>query len=82
MKAVALVEREPCNGELAMNLKLPLACVWRQRGKCPLATGDVLMEIEGLTDVRTNIFIKSNLLNEEDFKSMHGNTKPINSVSK
>lgn len=40
-----------------------------------LAAGDGLMEIEGLTSIYANVFTKSSLLNGEDFKSMHGNTK-------
>ena len=40
-----------------------------------LAAGDGLMEIEGLTSVYTNVVTKSSLLNDEDFTSMHGNTK-------
>ncbi|XP_050232918.1 O-fucosyltransferase 13 isoform X2 [Mercurialis annua] len=40
-----------------------------------LAAGDGLMEIEGLTSVYTNVFIKSALLSGEDFTNMHGNTK-------
>ena len=40
-----------------------------------LAAGDGLMEIEGLTSVYINVVTKSSLLNDEDFTSMHGNTK-------
>ncbi|KAL4607702.1 hypothetical protein ACB092_09G194100 [Castanea dentata] len=40
-----------------------------------LAAGDGLMEIEGLTSVYTNVVTKSSLLSDEDFTSMHGNTK-------
>ncbi|KAJ9179058.1 hypothetical protein P3X46_010882 [Hevea brasiliensis] len=40
-----------------------------------LAAGDGLMEIEGLTSVYTNVYVKSALLSGEDFTSMHGNTK-------
>lgn len=40
-----------------------------------LAAGDGLMEIEGLTSIYGNVVTKSSLLNGEDFKSMHGNTK-------
>ncbi|XP_043723362.1 O-fucosyltransferase 13-like isoform X2 [Telopea speciosissima] len=40
-----------------------------------LAAGDGLMEIEGLTNVYTNVYTKSTLLRGEDFTSMHGNTK-------
>ncbi|XP_042506486.1 O-fucosyltransferase 13 isoform X2 [Macadamia integrifolia] len=40
-----------------------------------LAAGDGLMEIEGLTNVYTNVYTKSILLRSEDFTSMHGNTK-------
>ena len=40
-----------------------------------LAAGDGLMEIEGLTFVYTNVVTKSSLLSDEDFTSMHGNTK-------
>uniref|UniRef100_A0A7N0TGQ6 O-fucosyltransferase family protein n=2 Tax=Kalanchoe fedtschenkoi TaxID=63787 RepID=A0A7N0TGQ6_KALFE len=40
-----------------------------------LASGDGLMEIEGLTSVYTNVYTKSALLSGEDFTSMHGNTK-------
>ncbi|XP_073040092.1 O-fucosyltransferase 13-like isoform X4 [Primulina eburnea] len=40
-----------------------------------LAAGDGLMELEGLTSVYTNVFTKSSLLSDEDFKNMHGNTK-------
>ena len=40
-----------------------------------LAAGDGLMEIEGLTSVYINVVTKSSLLSDEDFTSMHGNTK-------
>ncbi|XP_071901582.1 O-fucosyltransferase 13-like isoform X1 [Coffea arabica] len=40
-----------------------------------LAAGDGLMELEGLTSVYTNAVRKSTLLSDEDFTSMHGNTK-------
>ncbi|KMT00686.1 hypothetical protein BVRB_9g219740 isoform B [Beta vulgaris subsp. vulgaris] len=40
-----------------------------------LAAGDGLMEIEGLTSIYSNVFTKSTLLRDEDFKAMHGNTK-------
>lgn len=40
-----------------------------------LAAGDGLMEIEGLTAIYTNTFTKSGLLGDEDFTTMHGNTK-------
>ncbi|KAL5756396.1 hypothetical protein ACOSQ2_021142 [Xanthoceras sorbifolium] len=40
-----------------------------------LAAGDGLMEIEGLTSIYTNVVTKSALLTDEDFTSMHGNTK-------
>ncbi|XP_051135532.1 O-fucosyltransferase 13-like isoform X2 [Andrographis paniculata] len=40
-----------------------------------LAAGDGLMELEGLTSVYANVFTKSALMNSEDFKNMHGNTK-------
>ncbi|KAL3528858.1 hypothetical protein ACH5RR_008180 [Cinchona calisaya] len=40
-----------------------------------LAAGDGLMELEGLTSVYTNVVTKSTLLSNEDFTSMHGNTK-------
>ncbi|OIW04893.1 hypothetical protein TanjilG_24009 [Lupinus angustifolius] len=40
-----------------------------------LAAGDGLMEIEGLTYTYSNIFTKSSLLSDEEFTSMHGNTK-------
>ena len=40
-----------------------------------LAAGDGLMEIEGLTSVYTNVFTKSSLRTDEDFTSVHGNTK-------
>ncbi|XP_073017672.1 O-fucosyltransferase 13-like isoform X1 [Primulina eburnea] len=40
-----------------------------------LAAGDGLMELESLTSVYTNVFTKSTLLSDEDFKNMHGNTK-------
>ncbi|WJX42780.1 O-fucosyltransferase 13, variant 2 [Trifolium repens] len=87
--AVALVERKPWTGELArvwrQRGKCPLtpnetALILQSLSIPPttniyLAAGDGLMEIEGLTDIYTNIFTKSSLLNEEDFTSMHGNTK-------
>lgn len=72
--AVALVEREPCTGELAMNLKLPRLHLETAQEMSPhgwrWSDGNGRIE----TDIHTNIFIKSSLLNEEDFKSMHGNT--------
>lgn len=40
-----------------------------------LAAGDGIMELEGLTSVYANVFTKSSLLDGEDFKNMHGNTK-------
>ncbi|KAG9150955.1 hypothetical protein Leryth_003070 [Lithospermum erythrorhizon] len=40
-----------------------------------LAAGDGIMELEGLTSVYKNVFTKSSLLTDEDFKKMHGNTK-------
>lgn len=40
-----------------------------------LTAGDGLMEIEGLTSIYSNVFTKSTLLKDEDFKAMHGNTK-------
>ncbi|GMY34014.1 O-fucosyltransferase 13-like isoform X1 [Fagus crenata] len=40
-----------------------------------LAAGDGLMEIEGLTSVYANVFTKSSLRTDEDFTSVHGNTK-------
>ncbi|XP_021866667.1 O-fucosyltransferase 13 isoform X2 [Spinacia oleracea] len=40
-----------------------------------LAAGDGLMEIEGLTSIYSNVYTKSGLLRDEDFKTMHGNTK-------
>lgn len=40
-----------------------------------LAAGDGIMELEGLTSVYPNVFTKSTLLNSEDFRNMHGNTK-------
>ena len=40
-----------------------------------LAAGDGLMEIEGLISVYTSVVTKSSLRNDEDFTSMHGNTK-------
>ena len=87
--AVALVERKPWTGELAriwrQRGKCPLtpnetALILQSLSIPPttniyLAAGDGLMEIEGLTNIYTNIFTKSSLLNEEDFTSMHGNTK-------
>ncbi|KAL8465679.1 hypothetical protein ACS0TY_034959 [Phlomoides rotata] len=40
-----------------------------------LAAGDGIMELEGLTSVYPNVFTKSTLLDGEDFRTMHGNTK-------
>lgn len=40
-----------------------------------LAAGDGLMELEGLTSVYANVYTKSGLLDAEDFRNMHGNTK-------
>ncbi|GER48419.1 O-fucosyltransferase family protein, partial [Striga asiatica] len=40
-----------------------------------LAAGDGVMELEGLTKVYANVFTKSILLNSEDVRNMHGNTK-------
>ncbi|KAK9141682.1 hypothetical protein Syun_011082 [Stephania yunnanensis] len=40
-----------------------------------LAAGDGLMEMEGLTSIYTNVFTKSQLLSDQDFSIMHGNTK-------
>ncbi|KAL3840958.1 hypothetical protein ACJIZ3_025549 [Penstemon smallii] len=40
-----------------------------------LAAGDGLMELEGLSSVYKNVFTKSTVLSDEDFKNMHGNTK-------
>lgn len=40
-----------------------------------LAAGDGLMEMKGLTSIYSNVFTKSALLQDEDFKAMHGNTK-------
>ncbi|XP_012573038.1 O-fucosyltransferase 13 isoform X2 [Cicer arietinum] len=87
--AIALVERKPWTGELArvwrQRGKCPLtpnetALILQSLSIPPttniyLAAGDGLMEIEGLSNIYTNIFTKSSLLNEEDFTSMHGNTK-------
>ncbi|KAK9101969.1 hypothetical protein Sjap_019223 [Stephania japonica] len=40
-----------------------------------LAAGDGLMEMEGLTSIYTNVYTKSELLSDQDFSIMHGNTK-------
>ncbi|CAK9158450.1 unnamed protein product [Ilex paraguariensis] len=40
-----------------------------------LAAGDGLMELQGLTSSYTNVVTKSTLLSNEDYTSMHGNTK-------
>ncbi|KAH6758746.1 O-fucosyltransferase family protein [Perilla frutescens var. frutescens] len=40
-----------------------------------LAAGDGIMELEGLTSVYPNVYTKSGLLDGEDFRNMHGNTK-------
>ncbi|XP_038693615.1 O-fucosyltransferase 13 isoform X2 [Tripterygium wilfordii] len=40
-----------------------------------LAAGDGIMEIEGLTSVYSNVVTKAALLSNEDFTTMHGNTK-------
>ncbi|KAL2534160.1 O-fucosyltransferase family protein [Abeliophyllum distichum] len=40
-----------------------------------LAAGDGLMELEGSTSVYNNVFTKSTLLSDENFRNMHGNTK-------
>ncbi|XP_057772863.1 O-fucosyltransferase 13 isoform X2 [Salvia miltiorrhiza] len=40
-----------------------------------LAAGDGLMELEGLTSVYANVYTKSSLLDGDDFRNMHGNTK-------
>lgn len=91
MKAIeaARVDRKPWTGEAARiwrkRGKCPLtpmetAFILLSLGiprntNIYLAAGDGLMEIEGLTSVYSNIFTKSTLLKDEDFKAMHGNTK-------
>lgn len=85
----AQIDRKPWTGELArvwrLRGKCPLtpnetALILQALYISPatniyLAAGDGLMEIEGLTDIYTNTFTKSSLLSDEDFTSMHGNTK-------
>lgn len=91
MKAIdaARGERKPWTGEAARvwrkRGKCPLtpretALVLRSLGiprntTIYLAAGDGLMEIEGLTSIYSNVFTKSTLLKDEDFRAMHGNTK-------
>ncbi|XP_047321431.1 O-fucosyltransferase 13 isoform X2 [Impatiens glandulifera] len=40
-----------------------------------LAAGDGIMELEGLSNVYTNVFTKASFLSGDEFESMHGNTK-------
>ncbi len=82
-------DRKPWTGELACVWRKPGKCpltpnettIILQALSIPrnthiyLAAGDGLMEIEGLTSVYTNVFTKSSLMTDEDFTSMHGNTK-------
>ncbi|KAL2928296.1 O-fucosyltransferase 13 [Bienertia sinuspersici] len=91
MKAIdsARGERKPWTGEAAhiwrKRGKCPLtpletAAILHSLGiprntNIYLAAGDGLMEIEGLTSIYSNVFTKSDLLLDEDFKAMHGNTK-------
>ena len=91
MKAIeaARAERKPWTGEAARiwrrRGKCPLtpsetAFILRSLGisrntNIYLAAGDGLMEVEGLKSVYPNVFTKSALLQDTDFKAMHGNTK-------
>ncbi|CAO2815273.1 unnamed protein product [Amaranthus hypochondriacus] len=91
MKAIeaARAERKPWTGEAARiwrrRGKCPLtpsetAFILRSLGisrntNIYLAAGDGLMEVEGLTSIYPNVFTKSALLQDTDFKAMHGNTK-------
>ncbi|CAL5339224.1 unnamed protein product [Camellia sinensis] len=67
----ALGDQKPWTGEAA--------CVWRNRGKCPLTPKETAFILQALSIPKnTNIYLAAGdatFLSGEDFTSMHGNTK-------